>query len=584
MITSLLKVWHSHQCLRQQGWTKSQRLELSQQWLHPTTSTFNLQQTIHDRVEQLPLSSQPLDDVHNLLNQFPATTTRTSKPPVYKHDLTPFRRFQAHHQALCSLRSRSILCIFQAWYHVQQKDRARRQMKQTSKLARKHRLKQVYDAAVRADEAQNPFRMFQAIRELAPKQTYKRILLRSDQGVLLSPEQAADNLCEWLTNLYCADQPQYGACSFDWPFSQSDFQHGLEKLPLSKALAPEYAPAPFWRCAAGPIAAHLTDYFRSCSQMAELPRCWSSGFLCFLPKPHKRSQHPKDLRPIALLEPSGKVLMGNLAHQLHEQLWPLLRGLPQFAYAPGRSCEDALHRVIQHCTTARQLIALHKYPIHNQSQGTTPGEMGGGLILSLDLSKAFDAVDRNQLFQGLERLGVTDDLVNFLKSVYSCTSFSFEHRGCTRTFTTTRGIRQGCKAAPGLWAAQAALLLLSIAESTSTEWMKTCSTVYADDACFHEVLHDLAQLERLLTFLGKVLDVLEAANLHVNFDKTTAMMRLVGPLAAKAQRRFVKRGANGGAWLKIPRTNGQFTLIKLVSQQQYLGATISYHNFENDKP
>lgn len=125
--------------------------------------------------------------------------------------------------------------------------------------------------------------------------------------------------------------------------------------------------------------------------------------------------------------------MGNLAHQLHEQLWPLLRGLPQFAYAPGRSCEDALHRVIQHCTTARQLIALHKYPIHNQSQGTTPGEMGGGLILSLDLSKAFDAVDRNQLFQGLERLGVTDDLVNFLKSVYSCTSFSFEHRGCTRT-------------------------------------------------------------------------------------------------------------------------------------------------------
>ena len=157
MITSLLKVWHSHQCLRQQGWTKSQRLELSQQWLHPTTSTFNLQQTINDRVEQLPLSSQPLDDVHNLLNQFPATTTRTSKPPVYKHDLTPFRRFQAHHQALCSLRSRSISCIFQAWYHVQQKDRARRQMKQTSKLARKHRLKQVYDAAVRAEEAPKSF-------------------------------------------------------------------------------------------------------------------------------------------------------------------------------------------------------------------------------------------------------------------------------------------------------------------------------------------------------------------------------------------------------------------------------------------
>ena len=52
-----------------------------------------------------------------------------------------------------------------------------------------------------------------------------------------------------------------------------------------------------------------------------------------------------------------------------------------------------------------------------------------------------------------------------------CTSFTFEHRGCQREFRTTRGIWQGCKAAPTLWTAQAALLLLDIPNATDHTWM-----------------------------------------------------------------------------------------------------------------
>ena len=453
-------------------------------------------------------------------------------------------------------------------------------MKTTAKLARKAKLQKIYAAAAEAERADNPFRMYQAIRSLAPKQTFQRVTLRSDHGEMLSPDQAADQLSAWFQKLYHDDQQSGEACTFDWPFTLAEFQQGLESLPLAKALDPQYAPAPFWRWAAEPIACHLDPFFRNCGQAACMPRSWSQGHLCFLPKSKSRTQRPQDLRPIALLEPCGKVLMGCLAQQLHEQLWPVLRGLPQFAYVPGRGCDDALHRIALHCLEVRTGIDSFKFAIHQKSTGTLPGELGGGLLLSLDLPKAFDAVRRSQLFAGLDKLGISQDLLNFLKSIYSCTSFHFEYRNCHREFCTKRGIRQGCKAAPGLWTAQAALILLSIAEQTSQTWMLHCSTLFADDGCFHQAVHSLAELRQLILFLGRTLDVLEAFGMTVNLEKTTAMLRLVGPMSAVAQRQFVKRGRHGGALLRIPRRNQTFTNIKLVKHTQYLGATISYYNFE----
>ena len=110
--------------------------------------------------------------------------------------------------------------------------------------------------------------------------------------------------------------------------------------------------------------------------------------------------------------------------------------------------------------------------------------------------------------------------------------------------------------------------------------MHNHATLFADDGCFHEAVRSLSELRTLLVYLGRVLDVLEAADMKVNLDKTTALLRLVGPLSNKAQSLFVKRGKQGGAWLKIPCANGTFTHIRLVAQFQYLGATISYFNFE----
>ena len=106
------------------------------------------------------------------------------------------------------------------------------------------------------------------------------------------------------------------------------------------------------------------------------------------------------------------------------------------------------------------------------------------------------------------------------------------------------------------------------------------TTTFADDCNFHQVIRSEQHFLNLLRYLGKVLDILEGYGFSINLEKTTVMLRLVGAKASKLQRRFVHRRKNGGAWLMIPRQDGTLTYVRLVAQQQFLGATVSFYNFE----
>jgi len=580
LMTSILKVWHHSTSSRPMGWTRTQRLDLCHQWQHPTADVRFLQDHIQQKVENIPATAHALDHLHETLNSFRPPAHKPKDSLLDQLDVTPFRKFQAHTMSLRALRTPGLQTFFKAWFHIQQRSKARMIMKQASKTARKRRLQKVYDAALLAEQARDPFRMWQAIRDIAPKQNFSKIHLRTETGDLMRPEQAADTLQAWFHELYHPDDPPDPACAFEWPFTCTELAQGLAELPLSKALDPRFAPSPFWRCVATSAADLLDPFCSQRSQHNNLPGVWSQGFLCFLPKAAKKNHHPRDLRPIALLEPSGKTVMGMASKHLHEQLWPTLQGLPQFAYLPGRGADEALSRIATFCRAVRAKIEMHHYPVHQQAYGLHPGELGGGLLLSLDLSKAFDTVCRKRLFAGLRRFGVHDSLLGLLQSIYNSTSFAFEHKGCQREFQTTRGIRQGCKAAPALWTAQAALLLHDIAAATSQDWMLDNTTTFADDCNFHQVIHSEQDFLSLLSSLGKVFDILENHGFTINFEKTTVMLRLVGTKAPKLQRRFIQRRKNGGAWLLVPRQDGTHTLIRLVARQQFLGASISFSNFE----
>ena len=582
LLTSLRREWYSEPPQRPVGWSRQQRMILHQQCVQRGSFFDAFCEQVNDTVHHLiHTQDSDLTTLHIALQQYKGPTSSSSSHGMKSQpDVRPFQRFQDHTRRLRLIQSTALPGVFQAWFHVFQRSRARREMSEASKFSRRHRLDQVFNAAAQAEQAKDHFTLFQHIRSLSPKQPMKRIMLRSGQGELLGPEDSANWLQKWYQDLYSDGSLATSILSFEWPFTQTALAQGLQTLPSNKALAPAYAPAPFWKYGAEPIAQFLDPMLHSCSSNKQFPASWGVGHVAMLIKPGKRGQHPSELRPIALLEPSGKTVMGMVTNAIQQQIQSDLNRLPQFAYAGGRGTEDAIHRLANHCRSVRQLMCDYSYPVHRHKQGLPLPSLIGGMILSLDLTRAFDMVDRSRLFSSMQRLGISDDLISILQCVYNTTTYEFEHRGVFRSVDTRKGIRQGCRAAPCLWTVFISVLMMDIEQHLSQQFLLYC-TIFADDLCSHQIFHNEADFLALIKAFGTLLDLIAAAKLEVNLAKTTVTLRMRGQMMHKLQRKFIVRTQHG-AFLKIPRADGSHTRIRLVKSFKYLGIVFSYYNFESE--
>ena len=114
-------------------------------------------------------------------------------------------------------------------------------------------------------------------------------------------------------------------------------------------------------------------------------------------KPHKPPSTAA--RPIGLLRPDGKALAGHVKNLLLEQAGPQLANVPQYAYLPTRNASDALARVnacIQDIKDGMRSLGGNRFLIRQEE-----GHRVHGCLLSVDLSQAFDRVNRQKLDRAL---------------------------------------------------------------------------------------------------------------------------------------------------------------------------------------
>ena len=218
-----------------------------------------------------------------------------------------------------------------------------------------------------------------------------------------------------------------------------------------------------------------------------------------------------------------------------------------------------------------------QHKIHRRAAGVEQ-DIAGSFIVSLDLSRAFDTVPRQSLYEALHRVGVPATLINFLKHIYHHTVCEFSYKGAKRVYKTEKGIRQGCSAAPTLWALYTADLFVELSKVLPSSWVKEMLTLYADDLCIHCHFWSLSELKNHLQNVSIVVDYLEKYGLKINFDKTVILFKCIGSLQPKVMKQYVKRTPKG-TYFCIPRASGTPIWIQMKSCHTYLGTQITFRNY-----
>ena len=155
-----------------------------------------------------------------------------------------------------------------------------------------------------------------------------------------------------------------------------------------------------------------------------LPENQRHGIISLIPKPNKDLRELKNWRPLSLLNADYKILTKTLSNRLKLTL-PENINPDQIGYMKNRYCGEntrLISDIIEYCQ-------LYKKP---------------GVLLLVDFEKAFDTVRWQFLLRVLDKFNFGCNFISWIKVIYNDIFSSITNNGYfSKTFTITRGIRQG---------------------------------------------------------------------------------------------------------------------------------------------
>ena len=170
-------------------------------------------------------------------------------------------------------------------------------------------------------------------------------------------------------------------------------------------------------------------------------------------------------------------------------------------------------------------------------------------------------------------------LVQIVMSWHHNANYHINHDGVDRVIKATQGVRQGCAVAPLLWLIFSHLVSEKLAEKIGYQATVDLLNIFADDYHCSAIFHSWWEVEQALSRIHVLLCTLRDMGMLVSPTKSQAILKCAGPGAEALRRRFIRK-VNDSSVLRI-RSASECIDIPLVESFTYLGAVVSYDNFED---
>ena len=509
---------------------------------------------------------------------------QTAQPCLQVHSIPATLNHKwYHHRCLLACRGYTCDTMFRAWFHWTKFRILDSAHKKHAQLIRHQKMLDLMSEVQVAASRHDSFEMHQIISRYSPKHPHRRIRLRSQTGQPATPDESLQMIQHFVRDLWhgpdtisFADHTPVGV-----PFTVDDLDWEIRHLASTKSVARPFLPNIILKQHSYGLAtwlhAQLTEWWSITPTY--IPNSWKQGWLTFIGKPGKCPDRLDHLRPLALQEPLGKSVLGVLTKIFSNAIAPILQTKPQFAFLKLRSAGDAIRRVIGHCAQVRTIVANQRRSVHQRASGVQSYAVCGGIQVFLDLRKAFDVLPRQRLFDFLAELPIDQSIVQILAAWHSSTSYVLFHENAYHTVPTGRGVRQGCRIAPILWAAFMQLMFQLAGDSISEAWVQQTLTLFADDLHQGTLFRSELQLTEALTRIGLLMDILESLGLQISYEKTIIVLSIAGSNARRVKAGLLKRGPTG-YYVEIPRGDGTQTKLPVQNKATYLGICASYSMFE----
>jgi hypothetical protein len=309
-------------------------------------------------------------------------------------------------------------------------------------------------------------RMYEAVRTIHKKEPDPVIVHNKDGEFVTSAEEKVGIITNFFESLFCVENTtpfeEIPPCKLTIPFTSVEIKKSVNKLRNGKSTGCDNLPAELVKNAPDIIHQEIADILNIAAETGEHPKELKHGLLLPLPKPKKPKGPCKSLRPIVLLSILRKILAICFVQRTFDRIRKAIN-VSQAAYSPGRGASEL---IFTFKLLAERAITSDGYDLY---------------ILMLDMSRAFDTIQRGTLIQHLKCILEPDELhlVSLLIKDVTLQVKCDNHTG--RVFTTNIGSPQGDCASPILF-----IYILSVALKKSKELINS----YSVPRAIHNIEND----------------------------------------------------------------------------------------------